>query len=109
MTKETEQNPMKKHQEWISLMDTGGREDMVEGGYDTVWRITGFGMGRETGELTYDRRGPSFPDNANPELVASMAKEMPRGPIVHHIFTLDTITDDVVDELRDRGVKIIKE
>jgi len=100
---------MSKHQEWISLKDTGNLENDPQGGYFTVWEITGFGMGRETAKFTYDRRGPSFPNNANTELVASMVMEAPRGPIVRYIFDLDTIQDDERDELQDRGVKIIIE
>lgn len=101
---------MPKNQEWISLSDTGGRENDPEGGYFYVYRITGFGMSCTTGELTYDRRGgPVFDESANHDLVASMAKEMSHGPTVRHIFNLDTITDDVVDLLSDRGVKIIIE
>ncbi len=101
---------MKKHQEWIILEDTGDKEDSILDGWVTIYRIKGFGMGRQTGGLIYDRRGPLFPSNANSELVNSMAAEMPRGPIVRNIFDLDTIKDDEVALLRDeRGVKIIIE
>lgn len=100
---------MQKHQEWISLESTGSYEDDPDGGYFTIYKITGFGMGKETACLTYDTRGPTFPSNTNPNLVASMAKETRRGPVLHSIFKLDTINDDVVEELRERGVEIIFE
>ncbi len=95
-----------KYREWISLKDTGDQDNMVEGGYCTVFEIMGFGMSYGTGQLSYRRVGPSFPNNTNPDLVQSMAIAIPQKPIVHHIFTLERITDDVVEELRTRGVEI---
>lgn len=99
---------MSTPRESITLQDTGKFENDPEGGYFTVWKILDYQMTGTTAALDYIRVGPIFPPSSNTELAKSMAAEPHTGPITKSIFDLDTITDDVVEELKDRGVEVRK-
>ncbi|MES3005809.1 MAG: hypothetical protein V4664_02585 [Patescibacteria group bacterium] len=93
----------------LVVVDTGDYEDLVEGGYTSIYSVQSCNVSRKKGTLEYETRGfpnvPSFSEKPpSPGYLASL----PRAGRIRrlHIKTMTRITDEELGELYWRGVNV---
>ena len=97
------------HTNEIILKDTGDAENLVEGGYDSIYQIISCDVDEEKGTLEYENRSfPSVPNftgkSPSPEYLATIPT--PGKIHQHHVRSMKTLRSSEIEEIQDRGVKI---
>jgi hypothetical protein len=92
-------------QDLVVVWDTGDSENVLEGGYTSIFSVLLSDVEEEKGLLTYDTVSFSSVALGNyQQNLGITPAEVPRGPHVRHINNMRTIYDEECEELTDRGV-----
>ena len=95
--------------DYIVIRETGDAENDFEGGYLYTYYILLCNISEEKSELIFDVRSfGACPDFRSPEEQRLNPRKgyATRGPFARKIQDMDRIDDDIIDELRERDIKI---
>ncbi len=93
----------------IILRNTGDYENVVEGGYTSIYEILRCKVSEERSALQYETRGfPSVPSFSDTPPSQEYLQSIPRAGTVSTrcVSDMDILHDEEVEELRQRGVRI---